>query len=330
MKGGKDSRGPGSQAAGTSSPLEMAGALQPNFPPVLALTIGVLAVSTGAIFARMADAPPLVIAAYRVGLAVLVLTPAAWIRSRHEMATMNGRDLCLAAASGFFLALHFAAWISSLSYTSVANSVVLVNTNPLWVALMTPFVTGERIRPAVALGIFVSVIGGVVISAQGIAGGGSALWGDLLAVAGSICAAVYLLLGRNLRRRLSLMAYIYLCYGSAAVFLWAAVLTAGLPVTGYSGSTVAAFWAMALITQLVGHTAYNWALRYFSAALIAVSLLGEPVGAAVMAYFLFSERLTWLNLAGAVLILVGIYIAAASEHRVLPSCRGENFRPAAS
>ena len=114
--------------------------------PYIALIGGVLAVSTGAIFARLADAPSLVIAAYRVGLAVLVLLPFAVWKTRGEMAALSGKDLGFAVLAGFFLAMHFAAWISSLFYTSVANSVVLVNTNPLWVAVLTPLITREAIR----------------------------------------------------------------------------------------------------------------------------------------------------------------------------------------
>ena len=120
----------------------------PPFNPYLALIGGVFAVSTGAIFARLADANPLVIAAYRVGLAALILAPFAWWKARDELRGLSARELTLALISGFFLALHFATWISSLNYTSVANSVVLVNTNPLWVGLLTPLIAKERIKKA--------------------------------------------------------------------------------------------------------------------------------------------------------------------------------------
>jgi len=283
------------------------------FHPFIALAAGIAAVSTGAIFARLADAPPLVIAAYRVGLATAVLLPPALLKARHEIAVLSGRDLKLAALSGLFLALHFATWISSLEYTSVANSVVLVNTNPLWVGVLTPWITKERIRPVVAVGIGLSVVGGIIIGAGDFAVGGKALLGDVLALAGSICAACYLLLGRSLRQRLSLLAYICLCYGSAAVILWATVLFLQLPVTGFSASTYACFWSMALFTQLVGHSSYNWALRWLSTSMIAVSLLGEPIGATLLAYWLFGESLTWGKFIGGMLILTAIYLVARNE-----------------
>lgn len=287
----------------------------PPFTPYFALVSGVLAVSTGAIFARLADAPALVIAAYRLGIAALILAPIAFWKARGELSRLSGRDLMLAMLSGFFLALHFATWISSLDYTSVANSVVLVNTNPLWVGLFTPVIVKERVKRDTVLGIIISVIGGAIIGYGDFATGGKALFGDALALAGSICAAIYLLLGRNLRRRLSLLPYIFVCYGSAAVILWIIVLSLGLPISGFNTTTVAAFWGMALISQLIGHTSYNWALKWFSAGLIAVSLLGEPIGATILAYIIFDEGLTAYKIIGGIFILTAIYITASAENR---------------
>jgi drug/metabolite transporter (DMT)-like permease len=286
----------------------------PPFNPYLALVIGTMAVSTGAIFARLADAPALVIAAYRVGIASLLLAPVTWWKARDEIVKLSKRDLILAVLSGFFLALHFATWISSLDYTSVANSVVLVNTNPLWVGLLTPLIARE-IKRAALISIVISVIGGAIIGYGDFATGGKALLGDGLALAGSLCAAVYLLLGRTLRRKLSLLPYIFICYGSAAVILWIIVLSLGLPITGFSTGTVAAFWGMALIAQIIGHSTYNWALKWLSAGLIAISLLGEPIGSTILAYILFDEGLTVYKFVGGGIILSAIYIAASSESR---------------
>jgi drug/metabolite transporter (DMT)-like permease len=141
------------------------------------------------------------------------------------------------------------------------------------------------------------------------------LLGDFLALLGSICAAFYLLLGRNLRRKLSLLAYIFVCYGCAALFLWVIVLGLKLPVTGFSTHTYAAFWAMAIIAQLIGHSSYNWALKWFSATLIAISLLGEPIGSTILAYIIFDEGLTGSKVIGGLLILSAICLSAASENR---------------
>jgi len=286
-----------------------------NYPinPLVILVFGIIGVSTGSIFARLADAPALVTAAYRVGLASLILVPLAAWKARDELRSLSFRDIRLAVLSGFFLALHFATWISSLDYTAIANSVVLVNTIPLWVGLFTPLIAKDRLARATLISIIISVGGGVIIGFGDFATGGQALLGDLLAVMGAICAAIYLLIGRNLRRKLSLISYVALCYGSAALFLWLVVLVLKLPLTGYSTQTVTAFWAMALISQIIGHTSYNWALKWFSAGFVAVALLGEPIGATIMAYIIFDEGLTWVKFIGGLLILSAIYIAAAGE-----------------
>ncbi len=290
-----------------------AGDVRPRVHPYAALGVGILAVSTGAIFARLADAPALVTAAYRVGLAVLLLAPLAWLTARRELLSLGRRDLALAGLSGLFLALHFASWISSLDYTTVSSSVVLVNTNPLWVGLMTPFVTGDRLRPVMVISIVVSVVGGVLIGAGDFVAGGRALWGDGLALAGGVSAAAYLLMGRRLRAHLSLLTYVTVCYGAAAVILWVLVLALGLPLTGFNAGTWASFAGLALISQVVGHTTYNWALKWCSAGLIAVSLLGEPVISSIIAYFLFDEGFTPLKVLGGGCVLVSIYLAARAE-----------------
>jgi drug/metabolite transporter (DMT)-like permease len=250
-----------------------------------------------------------------VGLASLILVPLAGWKARDELRRLSRRDIKLAMLSGFFLSLHFATWISSLDYTAVANSVVLVNTIPLWVGLLTPLITGDRIQKPTVISIVLSVIGGAIIGMGDFATGGRALWGDLLALVGALSAAIYLLLGRNLRRKLSLLSYVAVCYGSAAVILWLVVLFLKLPISGYSTQTVAAFWAMALISQILGHSSYNWALKWFSTSLVAVALLGEPIGSTILAYIIFNEGLTWLKFVGGLFVLAAIYMAASGEKK---------------
>ncbi len=287
----------------------------PSVPPFVILSLGVVAISTGAIFVRLAEAPSLVTAAYRVGLASALLAPVACFRRRRELAALSRRDLGLAMLAGFFLALHFATWIASLDYTSVANSVVLVNTNPIWVALLGPLLTQDRLHRRTLGCILLSVVGAFVIGWGDFATGGTALYGDALALAGSICAAFYLLIGRNLRARVSLLAYIFLCYGSAAVFLWMAVLALQMPFTGFSPVTWAAFGGMAVFSQLVGHSSYNWSLKWLRTSTVAISLLGEPIGASILAWILFGEALTAAKFVGGGLILTAIYLIAREELR---------------
>jgi drug/metabolite transporter (DMT)-like permease len=281
--------------------------------PLLALALGVGAISTGAIFARVADAPSLVIAAYRVGLAALILAPFAWWKCSREIAALSRSDWKTVLGAGFFLAVHFATWIASLDYTSVASSVVLVNTIPLWVGILTPFLTGERPGRGTLAGIALSFVGGVFISAGDFAVGDRALFGDALALAGGLSAAIYIMLGRKVRPRMTLLAYVTACYGSAGLLLWGMVLLSGTPCVGFSVPTWWAFLGMAIIPQILGHSSYNWALRWFSSATVAVCLLGEPIGSTLLAWIFFGETLTAWKTAGGALILAGIVLAAVNE-----------------
>jgi len=287
----------------------------PRFNPYYALASGMLAVSTGAIFTRLANAPPLVIAAYRLGLATFILTPFVLWKIKDELRKLSRADFIFAAISGLFLAFHFATWISSLNYTSVANSVVLVNTNPLWVGLLSSIITGEKIKPVIFFSIFMSVVGVILVGLGDIAIGGKAFLGDILALTGAVCASIYLMLGRNLRRKLSLIVYVYICYGSAAVLLWGVVLTLNMKISGFTSETLAALWALALIPQLIGHTSYNWTLKWFSTSIIAISLLGEPIGSTILAYIIFNETLTSQKVFGCILIMIAIYLSAVNERK---------------
>ncbi|WP_286976604.1 DMT family transporter [Acetomicrobium sp. UBA5826] len=287
----------------------------PLLMPFLVLGAGVIAVSTGATIIRLAEAPALVISAYRVGLASLLLFPFACHYAKEEIKSLTLKDLKVAVASGAFLSLHFAFWISSLDYTTVASSVVLVNTNPIWVALLTPFMSSDRLRGMSLLGVAFSVIGSAVISAGDFALGGKALYGDFLAIAGSWCAAFYLLFGRRLRQKLSLLSYITICYSTAAVILFALIVCLGYPLFGYPKKTWLCFWGLALFPQIIGHSSYNWSLKYFSAGFVAIALLGEPVVSPILAYFALGEAIMPITIFGGSLVLAGIVLAALGENR---------------
>ncbi len=288
----------------------------PRIHPYFILISGILAISTGAVFARLADAPSLVVAAYRVGLASLLLAPIACWKAYDELRCLRSKDLKTAFLSGAFLAMHFATWISSIKYTSISNSVVLVSTSPLWVGILAPLLIKEKIKPMTLLSILLSFVGCVIIGSGDFSSGGSALWGDFLALMGGVCAAGYLILGKALRQKLSLLVYIAICYGSAAIILWIVVLMMGLQISGFSNQTLGAIWGMALISQIIGHSCYNWALRYCSTTLVALGFLGEPVGSTILAYFIFNEQLTLTKTLGGIIILLAIYLAARSEPKV--------------
>jgi drug/metabolite transporter (DMT)-like permease len=283
--------------------------------PFVVLGIGLLAISFGAILARLAQShglPSLAVAALRLGLAASIVTPLAWWRSRAALCALDRQRTMLAAGAGFFLALHFAAWISSLEYTSVASSTALVTTNPVWIGLASFVLSGEKPARMTLTGIAVSLSGSALIfwSDSGGADGGNALLGNFLALAGSWCFSAYLLIGRRLRAQMPLPAYIWLAYGVAALFLLLACRASGVPVTGYGTNAYLAALALALAPQLLGHTAYNWSLRHVSPTFVAVVTLGEPVGSALLAWIFFGESFAPLQATGFVLLLAGIYLAA--------------------
>jgi drug/metabolite transporter (DMT)-like permease len=284
------------------------------------LGVGLLAISVGAILARLAQGygmPSLVVATLRLGLAALIVTPVAWWRSRRALRTLDRRQWMLAAGAGVFLALHFTTWISSLEYTSVASSTALVTTNPVWIALAS-LVLGERPSRVTVAGIAVSLLGSSLIfwsDSRGGAGGSNALLGNALALAGSGCFSGYLLAGRRLRTSVPLLAYVWLAYGVAALFLLLACLMGGVPVTGYGAPAYLVALALAFAPQLIGQTAYNWSLRYVSATFVAVVTLGEPVGSAFLAWVIFAESFAPLQAVGFVALLGGIYLAATGEMR---------------
>ncbi len=303
---------------------------RPALPPLLVLLFGILTISTGSLMVRYAQgyASSPVIAAYRMVLATLFLAPVAFTRHRQELKSLKRDEVVLAGFSGFFLAIHFATWITSLEYTSVASSVVLVTTTPLWVALLTPVTIKESLGRPVLVGMALALVGviGVGLSdtcsvsqmrlvCPGISKffEGKAILGDLLATSGAIVAAAYVLIGRRLRAGLSLVGYTFLVYGAAALFLVVFMLVSGDTPVGYPPQAYVWFFLLALVPQLMGHSSFNWALRYVSAALVSVALLCEPVGATLLAYLLLGETPTTLKLFGAILILIGIYIAARGE-----------------
>ncbi|MES0359378.1 MAG: DMT family transporter, partial [Anaerolineales bacterium] len=282
---------------------------RPFAPPLLVIAIGILAVSTGSIFVRYAQvyAPSIVIAAYRLGLATLFLAPLALLKHRSELKRIEGRNRMLAIVSGVFLALHFATWISSLEYTTVVSSVVLVSTAPLWVALLSPLTIKEPLTRPVLIGMGLAFIGVVIVGVSDICslqGGrllcppfdefirGEAFIGDLLALAGAWMAAGYLLIGRRLRVGISLIPYIFVVYGIAALVLIIFMFASGQSAVGYPPITYVWLILLALIPQLMGHSSFNWALGYLSAAFVSITLLGEPIGSAVLAYFLLQETPT--------------------------------------
>ena len=286
-----------------------------DFRPYLGVGLGVMTVSTAAILIRLAqvETHSLAIAAWRLTLATFVLTPIVLTTHRSELHTLTGREWGSALAAGLLLAVHFATWITSLAYTSVAASVVLVTTNPLFVGLASHLLLRERLSRGVVVALLAATAGSVLIGLGDLGKGSHRLWGDVLALVGAITAAGYFLIGRRLRARLSLLAYVFPVYGTAALALMILVLVSGLPVIPQRPQTWLWLLLLALGPQILGHSSLNWALRYLSATYVTLAILGEPVGSTLLAWWLLGEKPSLWAVAGGALILAGIAVASHAE-----------------
>jgi drug/metabolite transporter (DMT)-like permease len=273
----------------------------------LLLLIGILAVSTASIFIKLCDAPVLIIATYRMMLASLMLTPLACYQK-----TWKGweRDnLGWFFISGLLLSLHFALWIASLKYTSVASSVVLVTTHPIFVGIGGWLFLKEKLGLNLIFGIALSLLGSGLISCGDMSLSKEALMGDGLALLGAIAASGYLLVGRKMRKDQVLLSYIFPVYSTAGLILILFALISKESLGGYSSSTLLYLFLLALVPQLIGHTTFNWALKYLPASVIAIATLGEPIGSTLLAYFILGERLTAWKMMGGISIFAGILVA---------------------
>jgi len=284
---------------------------RPGFPPNLVLLVSIAAVSTASILIRLTDAPPMAIATWRLALSTLILLPFFLSRGGVSKLRAMGRgDLLTLAGVGVVLAVHFATWITSLSYTSVASSVIFVHVDPIFVALVSHFVIGERVSRRVALGIGVAFAGASIIALSDLGVGGENLVGDALSIIGAIALGIYIMAGRRLRQRLDLTTYVTPVYAVSAVVLAAGSFAVGAPLIGYDSGVILMFFAIALVPMIFGHTLYNWALRWISAPVVSISLLGEPVGASLLAFLILGESPAPLALVGGAVTLAGILVCA--------------------
>jgi len=275
------------------------------------LPIGIIAISTASIFIKLCDAPALIIATYRLMLASLILSPFAGYKKPWRR--WERKELGWFSLSGLLLSLHFTLWIASLKYTSVASSVVLVTTHPIFVGVGGLLFLKERVGLNLILGIGLSVLGSGLISYGDMGLSKEALMGDGLALLGAMAASGYLLIGRKMRKERDLFSYIFPVYSAAGLILILFSLISQKPFFGYSSSAYLYLFLLALIPQLIGHTTFNWALKYLPASMVAVAILGEPFGSTILAYFILAEGLTVWKIAGGISIFAGILVALRNQ-----------------
>jgi len=296
----------------------------------LGIILATISVSTASIFIRAAqeNLPSLMIATYRMVLAALILLPFSLGRVIAERVRLNGKNIIYLVAAGVLLALHFISWITSLEYTKVISSVVLVTTTPIWVTLFSPLFLNERFSKSFMAGLIVAFAGIVVISAGSLctlSGQGfacqnfSGFWqsenlrGNLLALLGAFCAAGYMIFGRKIRADLSNLSYVFLVYAIAGICLPCIAIITRIPLLNVGRQDAIWLVLLALIPQVMGHSLFNWALGKLPAAYVTLALLGEPVGSAVLALVFLREKPSALEYLGCVIIIFGIYWATKSR-----------------
>lgn len=282
--------------------------------PMSLLLLGILGISVSAIFVRYSDAPSAVTAAYRMLWTVLLLTPAVFGRPalRQELLRVDRKTLLLSIASGVFLAAHFVLWFESLQHTSVASSTTIVCTEVIWVSLGYCLFLKGKLSGKAALAIAVALVGSVLI-AWSDSGSGAHLYGDILAWLAAVATALYTLIGQVLRRSLSTTVYTYLVYSSCGIVLLLTCAVQGHDLFGFGPSAALVGLALAVLSTIMGHSIFSWALKYFSPSFVSACKLCEPAVAAVLAAFLFAEIPAALQLVGGVLILGGVFFYSRIE-----------------
>ena len=280
------------------------------------LAVGVVAVSFAAILIRLTEAPALVIASYRLTIASLVLIPIALAKATSGRIRLIRRDALLILLASAFLALHFGLWIASLEYTSIASSVVLVTAHPALVAIISRFLWGERLSRLKVAGITLALTGVALINYGGLIFSQRAATGNLLALVAGFAMAGYLLIGGHLRTRISIVSYLAIIYTLSAVMLLVTTIICGQSLFGYSANTYLMPVLLAIIPQLIGHSSLNMAVRLIPVTLVSVAILGEPVGATILAFLILGEAPSINEMAGGLLILLGIFTVVRRKRKM--------------
>ena len=275
--------------------------------PRAVVIAGVFFVSFSAILVRWSGAPPLVIASYRLGFATLLLFPVFIHNRNRERGWMNGRVLLLCVVGGICLALHFYTWFTSLRLTSVASAAVLVNTHPIFIVIGSVLFLKEPVNRKSLPFIALTFIGSIIIALGDYGHGSRNLQGDMLALLGAFFVSVYMLVGRTVRKEVSLPLYAFAVYGISTVVLLLLDFATGTPLQPYSPKEFLIFFLLALVCTIGGHTVFNWALRYVKPSYVSTAVLGEPVFASILALLIFREVPSIYTLIGAVLVIAGIF-----------------------
>jgi drug/metabolite transporter (DMT)-like permease len=289
---------------------------KPKINPYAAIVIGVIAVSSSAILVKLCSAPSGVIAFYRLFFSVLFMLPIFIKNNLAELRLITKKDMLFSIFAGILLAFHFILWFQSLQFTSVASSTVLVTLQPLFAFIGTYFFFNEKLTAKAVISGLITVSGSVLISWGDFRISGSALFGDFLALIACALVTAYLLFGQTVRKRLSLVTYTFIVYLISSITLIIYTLIARQPLYPYQPSDWIYFVLLALVPTLLGHTLFNWSLKWVSTSIISMAILFEPVGATILAYFLLKEYTVWTQIIGGLIVISGISVFLINERKV--------------
>ncbi len=288
----------------------MAGSRDLNINPHFSLIIAIVATSFASIFIKLCGAPALVIAFFRLALASVILLPFVYFKYFDEFKSLLSlKRLFPAAGAGLFLALHFILWISSLDYTPIANSVIFISTQPIFALILARLFFNEKPIFKMYIAILFAVAGCVFISGGDFHVSGAYIKGDLLAIGGAMFGACYLLTGKWARQKTHIVPYVFVIYAIGAVFIGLIMIVKKLPFSGYANTDYLLFLVLALFPTLIGHSMYNYAVKYLKAISVNMVTVVEPVIASVLAYFIFSEIPEGYFYPGGIFLLTGVYLS---------------------
>jgi len=293
--------------------------------PYVLLAIGVFSISTSAILVKVSSAPSGVIAFYRMFFSVLFMLPVFLLKYVPELRVITRRDWIFSTISGVFLAFHFILWFESLNYTSVASSTVLVTLQPLFAFVGTYFFFKEKFSFKAILSGLIAILGSIIISMGDFQVSGAALIGDFLALAACALVTAYFMFGQEVRKRLSLITYTFVVYSISTITLFIYIMIKHEPLVPYPSSDWVYFILLALVPNLMGHTFFNWSLKWVSTSTISMAVLFEPIGAAILAYLLLQESLTWTQILGGGIIIAGLSLFVLDEHKIHVKHRKEKM-----
>ncbi|MDF1510046.1 DMT family transporter [Robertmurraya sp. DFI.2.37] len=280
--------------------------MRPKVNPYFILAIGVISVSTSAIFVKVSQAPSEVIAFYRLFFSVIIMLPVFLIKYANELRLITKRDWLFSLVAGVFLAFHFILWFESLNYTSVASSTVLVTLQPLFAFVGTYVFFKEKFTVRAIFCGVLAIIGSFIISWGDFKISGSALFGDILALIACALVTAYLMFGQSVRKRVSLITYTFVVYAISAITLFIYVLILGQPLTNYPTSDWLYFVLLAIIPTLLGHTLFNWSVKWLSTSTISMAILLEPIGATILAYYLLNEKIMLTQIIGGLIVMASL------------------------